>query len=99
MRKFGAFTLGWRKPLTYTLFDICYDRMHVYILLIADTKSKGVLMDIDIYSKSEQLLNQLANSLYDREPNKQNPVFFSIIEIQLVERFLKDVLNESKIQE
>lgn len=56
-------------------------------------------MDIDIYSKSEQLLNQLANSLYDREPNKQNPVFFSIIEIQLVERFLKDVLNESKIQE
>lgn len=53
-------------------------------------------MDIDIYAKSEELIKQLANSLFDRDPTNPKPVFFSITEIHIVERFMKDMLNDSK---
>tara|TARA_R110000868_G_scaffold335547_1_gene596419 strand:+ start:10570 stop:10740 length:171 start_codon:yes stop_codon:yes gene_type:complete len=53
-------------------------------------------MDIDIYAKSEELIKQLANSLFDRDPTNPKPVFFSITEIHIVEKFMKDMLDESK---
>ncbi len=54
-------------------------------------------MPIDIYVKSSELLNSLANSIYDRQkPDVQphEPVIFTITEIQIVERWLRDILAE-----
>ena len=51
-------------------------------------------MAIDTYAKSELLLQAIANSLYDRDPNNEKPVFFRLTEIHLVDQFLKDVLSE-----
>ncbi len=52
-------------------------------------------MNIDIHSKSSELLEKLANSVYDRDPNNPNPLFFNIAEIHIVEKFLKDLVQES----
>ena len=51
-------------------------------------------MAIDTHEKAQALLHAIANSLYDRDPNNEKPVFFSMTEIQLVDQFLKDVINE-----
>jgi len=51
-------------------------------------------MSFNIYAKSSELLEKLANSIYDRDPSNPKPLFFSIIEVQIVERWLKDNMNE-----
>jgi hypothetical protein len=54
-------------------------------------------MPIDIYVKSSELLNSLANSIYDRDkPNiaAHDPIIFTITEVQIVERWLRGVLSE-----
>lgn len=53
-------------------------------------------MDIDIYAKSEELLSRLANSIYDRDPSPQQPFTFSLTEIQLVERWLTEFIDDIK---
>ncbi len=53
-------------------------------------------MAIELHVKSADLLGLLANSIYDRDPNPCNPFTFSITEIQLVERWLKDFIEELK---
>lgn len=51
-------------------------------------------MAIDLYAKSQQLLETLANSVHDREPKNLNPFFFNIAEIQVAERWLRDFIKE-----
>lgn len=51
-------------------------------------------MEIDTHAKSEILLKAIANSLYDRDPDNEKPVYFSIAEINLVDNFLKGMLKE-----
>lgn len=57
---------------------------------------RGFLMKVDLHAKSELLLKQLANSLFDREPKNPNPVFFTAIEIEIVENFLNELLKDAK---
>lgn len=52
------------------------------------------MMYIDLHAKSQQLLETLANSVHDRDPKNLNPFFFSIAEIQVAERWLKDFMDE-----
>lgn len=52
-------------------------------------------MPIDLYQKSSELLEKLANSVFDRDPTNPNPLFFNMSEIHLVENWLKDVLKEN----
>lgn len=47
---------------------------------------------MDLHAKSEQLLQAIANSLYDRHP--QQHVNFSVKEIHVVESFLKEFLKD-----
>ena len=54
---------------------------------------RGFLMKVDLHAKSELLLKQLANSLFDREPKNPKPVFFTAIEIEIVENFLRDLME------
>ena len=51
-------------------------------------------MKIDLEAKSQELLNKLVNSIYDRNPTNPNPISFTIAEVQLVEEWLKDLLDE-----
>ncbi len=51
-------------------------------------------MEFDIHQKSSELLEKLANSIYDRDPSNPNPLFFSMNEIHIVEKWLKDILLE-----
>lgn len=51
---------------------------------------------INIYEKSSELLEMLANSIYDRDPNNPKPFFFSINEMHLVEKWLNDLLKQKK---
>ena len=53
-------------------------------------------MNIDIHAKSADLLEQLANSVYDRDPKNPEPLFFSITEIHIVEKWLKETIKESE---
>lgn len=53
-------------------------------------------MEIDLYFKSTQLLEKLANSLYDRDITNTNPVCFSMNEIKIVEGFINDLITELK---
>lgn len=53
-------------------------------------------MNIDIHAKSAELLEQLANSVYDRDPKKPDPLFFSLTEIHLVEKWLSETLKEAQ---
>lgn len=53
-------------------------------------------MEIDLYAKSQQLLETLANSIHDREPKSANPFFFNIAEIQAAEKWLFDFVKEVK---
>jgi hypothetical protein len=50
-------------------------------------------MCIDLYQKSTELLEKLANSIYDRDPQNPNPFFFNMAEIHIVEKWLSEVLN------
>ena len=50
-------------------------------------------MPIDIYSKSSQLLEAIANSLADRNPNLKEFCFASS-EKNIVENWLKEIVHE-----
>lgn len=64
------------------------------ILPIGDTKSKGVLMDIDIRAKSMQLLERVANSVHERDPKNPNLFCFSTSEVQVVEEWVREFIKE-----
>lgn len=49
-------------------------------------------MPIDIHFLSSQLLERLANSIHDRDPN-QNQFCFSINEVHVVETWLSEILG------
>jgi hypothetical protein len=53
-------------------------------------------MPIDLYAKSQQLLEMLANSIHDRDPRTQNPFFFNINELHKAEQWLKEFIKEIK---
>lgn len=63
---------------------------------IVDRKIKGELMSIDLQIKSKELLESIANSVHERDPKSQNPLFFSYAEIELVEKWLQEFCMESK---
>jgi len=56
-------------------------------------------MDLDLYVKSQQLLETLANSIHDRDPKNPNPFFFSINEIHAAERWLEVFTKEIRDNE
>lgn len=49
---------------------------------------------IDLYARSQELLETIANSVYDREQQLERPLFFSIKEIHLVEIWLNEFMKE-----
>ena len=49
---------------------------------------------IDIYARSQELLETIANSIYDRDPQLDKPFFFSIQENQLVDAWLNEFRKE-----
>jgi hypothetical protein len=51
-------------------------------------------MYIDIYAKSVQLLERVANSVHDRDPKNPNLLTFSIKEIHIVEEWMRELINE-----
>jgi hypothetical protein len=51
-------------------------------------------MTIDIYAKSVQLLERVANSIHDREPKNPTLFTFSLNEIHIVENWIKELLKE-----
>lgn len=51
-------------------------------------------MSIDIHSKSLELLESLANSIHDREPQSVKPFFFSLSEIHVAEKWIRDFIKE-----
>jgi hypothetical protein len=59
-------------------------------------KSKGDLMPIDLHAKSVQLLERIANSVYERDPKNLNLLCFSTNEVQVVEEWLKDFIRDNK---
>lgn len=63
-------------------------------LIIGDRKSKGDLMTIDIYAKSVQLLERVANSVHERDPKNPNLLCFSTSEVQVVEEWLEEFIKE-----
>jgi len=50
-------------------------------------------MSLDINFLSSQLLERLANSIHDRDPNS-NQFCFNIAEIQVTEQWLKELIRE-----
>ncbi len=64
------------------------------MITIGDVKCKGDLMAINTYEKSQLLLNAIANSIYDRDPPNERPMYFSVTEIHLVDNFLQDMIKE-----
>ena len=53
-------------------------------------------MSLDMHAKSVELLEKLANSIYDRDSSiiANNPCFFTATEIQVTKDFLQEILNE-----
>lgn len=51
---------------------------------------------MDLHVRSTQLLERLANSIYDRDAYAYEHFAFSVKEIQIVEEWLKEVINEIK---
>jgi hypothetical protein len=60
------------------------------MLTIGALKSKGELMSIDYHAKSVELLERIANSVYERDTKNPNLLGFSTIEVHLVEQWLKE---------
>lgn len=48
---------------------------------------------MDLHAKSQQLLETLANSIHDRDPNNKN-FCFNIAEVQLTEQWLEEAVKE-----
>lgn len=53
-------------------------------------------MLVNTYEKSEELLQKIANSVFDRNPENPNPLVFSMSEINVVENWLNDLIEEIK---
>ena len=53
-------------------------------------------MQIDLYAKSQQLLEALANSIHDRDPKNPLPFSFNIAEVHLAEKWLQEFCEEIK---
>lgn len=53
-------------------------------------------MSIDLYVKSQQLLEALANSIHDRDVKVPNPFCFNINEIHVTEKWLTQFIKEVK---
>lgn len=51
-------------------------------------------MTIDIYAKSVQLLERVANSVHERDPKNPNLLCFSTSEVQVVEEWLEEFIKE-----
>jgi len=51
-------------------------------------------MSIDLYQKSSELLEKLANSIYDRDPTNPNPFCFNVAEMHIVEEWLKELIKD-----
>lgn len=51
-------------------------------------------MEVDLYAKSQDLLEKLANSVHDRDPKNPNPFFFNMAEIHVAEKWLVDFIKE-----
>ena len=66
------------------------------ILTIGAIKSKGDLMAIDLYAKAVQLLERVANSVHERDPKNPNLLCFSTIEVQVVEEWLKEFVQDTQ---
>lgn len=47
-------------------------------------------MSIDYYAQAVTLLEQIANSVHERDTKNPNPLFFSVKEIQLVKGWLSE---------
>lgn len=54
-------------------------------------------MDINITNKAKELLELLANSILDNETSRKDPICFTIKQINLIEHFLIDFINEQKM--
>lgn len=55
-------------------------------------------MDINVYVESRMLLEQLANSLYDRDTKAEQPVFFSVKEAHIVEKWINKLLDNIQVE-
>jgi hypothetical protein len=53
-------------------------------------------MAIDFHVKAQQLLELLANSIHDRDLKNPSPFFFNIAELQLSEKWLAELIEESR---
>jgi hypothetical protein len=62
---------------------------------LKDDNEQGEVMSIDVFVKSSELLESLANSLLDRNANLPVP-FFSLTEVHLVENWIKNLIDEIK---
>lgn len=52
-------------------------------------------MDINLHLKAVHLLNEIANSVHERDPKNTNLLCFSTTEVQLVEKWLGDFVKET----
>jgi len=96
MPKFSALALGWHMPVIVNRVNLQWTRSTEDILPIGVVNSKGDVMIIDIYAKSVQLLERIANSIHDRDPKNPNLLTFSLSEIHIVEDWIKELLKELK---
>ena len=49
---------------------------------------------MDLHAKAIELLERVANSVHERDPKNPNLLCFSINEVQLVEKWLKEFVDE-----
>lgn len=54
-------------------------------------------MEIDIHSKAVHLLEKIANSVHERDPKNPSLMCFSSNEVQVVEQWLKDFVQEHQL--
>lgn len=52
-------------------------------------------MSIDLYAKAVNLLEQIANSVHERDSKNPNLLCFSTTEVQVVEEWLKQFVDET----
>lgn len=53
-------------------------------------------MSIDLYAKAVNLLEQIANSVHERDPKNPNLLCFSTSEVQVVEDWLREFVKEAQ---
>jgi hypothetical protein len=53
-------------------------------------------MDINLHEKAINLLEKIANSVYERDPHNPHLMCFSITEVNLVEQWLTNFIKEVK---